>query len=419
MCSSDLLLIVRTKLNVLTGCTYLVPLIRLSNLKLLVYKGFLGDATSAYITKHLQTLPPECRLNKISFEIRPRLNLHFFKQVRDSLLHLEHQPHEIEINGNPYALTNGGIYRVTADDLQPVDVASVGLDPPLPPLPYTSLCGQLPTDDGICYQYSGMYNAKLPIELCEEILDWLGVAVEDRCVQPNWKQQEALLQCVQVCRAWQPRCRRYLRTRISIRYTNVRSFRNVLHGENGRFELLSELDIDQDRSPAPITSILALGRFHNLKKFIIRYFYFGQEHQPLIEKSIPEAMPNVTSLQLWEVEQCKVSQVISLVNSFPSLSSLCISFNCSDVVFDREDPPTPSIQPLGQLDIVLVPGVSGILQWVLGGNLIRSFEGLTLRRQKVREEIDLFAAIMQPESDDGFLREIFRDSDVFGQRKST
>lgn len=207
-------------------------------------------------------------------------------------------------------------------------------------------------------------SPRLPIELCEYIIDWVSAA-RNPLDYHDKEPQETLHACILVCRAWQNRARMYLFTRVNLSSTYLPTLCRTLRNERHLSSFINGLVI-RCHQRTPISSLFISQRLQRLQSLSLYRLDLAREHSLLPGSLLSYS---VKELYLWELQGRRVSQLIRFINSFHSLDNLLIHFASSSLEYSGQILPKPgriSSHSLRLLKLDLVPGVSRLINWFLG-----------------------------------------------------
>ncbi|KAK7684198.1 hypothetical protein QCA50_012522 [Cerrena zonata] len=159
------------------------------------------------------------------------------------------------------------------------------------------------------------FSCKLPIEICETIIDYVG----ELC------NMEDLARCAHVCRAWVPRAQMHLFSFVDIWIHNkCSSVRYAVRRKPYLLKFINSFQADYDHVPRS-TNLLTTYHMSNLKQCAIDHLSSDMTHSSLYSKFPSSA----TSLRRLVLDSCKiedVNQLCRFLTSFRSLSILILSW---------------------------------------------------------------------------------------------
>ncbi|KAK7677257.1 hypothetical protein QCA50_019758 [Cerrena zonata] len=214
-------------------------------------------------------------------------------------------------------------------------------------------------------------SPRIPLELHKEVIDWAAV---------SWislDAQQSLLSCMLVCKTWYPLAYKYLYNLICIDGKDISKLKASLKNKPMLAQSITTFAVELDGFS--ISPVLLSWNLINLQKLEIWYLDLQAESTWLCRAAAQ--LTNVHYVGLMEVQACTAASLIRFINSFQSLSTLEIlsldSLECKNQPLPRHRKPTTF--SLTDLTIVVIPGTSTLLNWLIRADLaVVSLERLSL-----------------------------------------
>lgn len=225
---------------------------------------------------------------------------------------------------------------------------------------------------------------QLPIEIWEYVIDWIQVHRTHGILYVVYPEgRDTLRNCSLVCRAWLNRARLHLATHVGLLNEDIPCFERTIkknHQASSSIMRLSILNLSfGGLTRTPLSVLLIPHRFHNITNMELHGLDLTREHTWLSRALLPRS---VRHLRLF-IFGCKLSQLIRFINTFHSLTSLVIFFvDAETLEHNGQVLPKPYHIPtrsLTFLDLKLIPGVSGFLDWCIrAGSFFSHIRDLSL-----------------------------------------
>ena len=195
----------------------------------------------------------------------------------------------------------------------------------------------------------------------------------------DWVWFETLQSCMHVCRAWYSRARRNLYTHavITKRPIDLPSFDRALNKQDS--SNLTELFIGRGVPYSPASAFCIKHRMPNLRRLFLDEFNISREHSLFYRSPL---FYSVQTLAINFEQECQSSQLIRLLNAFPSLSSLSIIFGDEGLGYNGQVLPRAafkSTRSLSSLYLDLKRGTFRLIHWLIKAKLLVHLRNLILR----------------------------------------
>ena len=148
-------------------------------------------------------------------------------------------------------------------------------------------------------------------------------------------------------------------------YEKLSSFSGALRHDGLASSYITGLTITKKSEVVPISAFAVTHLLPRLSYLSIKELDLAREHQSLGRAPI---FYSVRRLHLHFKQSCQLSQLIRFINSFPSISSLGLSFAFNKLGHNGQVLPKPvylTTRSLTWLRLDLKPGVQRLVDWLL------------------------------------------------------
>ena len=215
---------------------------------------------------------------------------------------------------------------------------------------------------------------RLPIEVCENILDHIVPERGPVEVTTDTTAWETLVSCMKVCKDWYPCARKNLWRHVVEGQSNVSS---IYKDHEYLLPHLNELDVGLNPSYSPTSSFFITRQAANLHTLSLMRPNMPKEHVLFYRSPI---FRTVRTLFLVLEHELQASQLARLINAFPSLSSLTLMLVGVELGHKGQvlPPARKPIPSLSYLYLTLLPGVFRLIDWLAKAGLLASLKTLFL-----------------------------------------
>ena len=187
-----------------------------------------------------------------------------------------------------------------------------------------------------------------------------------------------LCACTLVCRSWHTRAKLRLYQDVHLGSGRVSKFQTLVR-KNPNLPLASTEAMSVRCNIRPISGLLTIDKFKNLKSLSIYDLDLAKEHLPVTKGHI---FRTVKHLLLSAIHSCTVSNILRFINSFQSLTELDLLcpvgklFQHKGVLSPPRSAPVPCLR---RLHLWVVPGVGELLKWYIQEeHFLKSLEALRI-----------------------------------------
>ena len=201
---------------------------------------------------------------------------------------------------------------------------------------------------------------RLPIEMWEYILDWIGADSES---SPETRTLHA---CALVCRSWHNRARLHLYRYFDIEGDRLPKLRTTL-SSNSNISLSSTTTIMVNRTTKPISALFTIPKSGSLRYLRLLSLDLTKEHSVITRGPLSRF---VSRLELVNVRSCTVSNFLRFLNSFRSLTTLLVVFYPINSSLQHNGQVLPSPHPVvarsvKDLRLSAAPGLDLLIDWYI------------------------------------------------------
>ena len=194
-----------------------------------------------------------------------------------------------------------------------------------------------------------------------------------------WELRITLILCSFVCRHWRDYVGNYSSKPIEVPFEELLAFGDTVRQDRRISSQITRLKLRKNSATTPVSSFVMDHQLPNLDYLNIHELDLAREHQRLYGALL---FPCVQDLRLYRLQSCQLSQLVRFINAFPSLLRLDLDF-----AFNRLEHKGRILPNLGQnynlrslmwLQLDLIPGVSGLVHWLLEKQFLGRLETLAL-----------------------------------------